>query len=371
MFILPYITNPIFIFFVGFFTTYLIIPKIIWVVSSRNLIDHPDKRSSHKVSTPTMAGVAFFLSIIVALFFIKTTDLDGIGINLILALAVIFIIGLKDDLVVSSPRAKIGGQLIAICAVLFSSSFQEIHFDGFFGLTILPIGLSIFLVGFLMLAIINSFNLIDGIDGLASIIGIVIFSAFSILFSIIKLDYYFLISLVLVGTLTAYLRYNFSRSQKIFMGDTGSLIIGFCIAFLSIKFLTADILSRSGFPFLEENKVIVFMSILFIPFFDTIRIIGVRLINKKSPFEPDRSHIHHILIDSGLRHYKVSLFLAVLNVLIILFVIGLSNYFNSSEMLIVFFLIFVFMLYLFHVLKNNVKSKNKAKGIIKFVNFIF
>lgn len=365
------IINPFTIFLVAFLTTYFIIPKIIWVVNSRDLIDKPDHRSSHQNSTPTMAGVSFFLAIIMVVFFIKKEDVDNIGVNLIAALTIIFIVGLKDDLVVSSPRAKIGGQLLAIGIMIISGVFNFTDFNNFLGLGVIPLFITVPLVVFSMLAIINSYNLIDGIDGLASIIGIVIFSGFATIFYFLDLNYYFLISLSFMGVLFAYLRYNFSKSKKIFMGDTGSLIIGFCIAFLTMKFLTIDYNIASKAPFLIENRIIVALSILFIPLFDTIRVIGVRLLDGKSPFYPDRNHIHHILIDSGLKHYKASLFLAVINILLMTLVIYLSTIYNSFEMLIFVVVLFVSFLLLFFKLKRNLKSSNEFKKVISIVNYFF
>ena len=365
------IINPFTIFLVAFLTTYFIIPKIIWVVNSRDLIDKPDHRSSHQNSTPTMAGVSFFLAIIMVVFFIKQEDVDNIGVNLIAALTIIFIVGLKDDLVVSTPKAKIIGQLLAIGIMIISGVFNFTDFNNFLGLGVVPLFISIPLIIFSMLAIINSYNLIDGIDGLASIIGIVIFSGFAMIFYFLELNYYFLISLSFMGVLFAYLRYNFSKSKKIFMGDTGSLIIGFCIAFLTMKFLTIDYNIASKAPFLIENRIIVALSILFIPLFDTIRVIGVRLLDGKSPFYPDRNHIHHILIDSGLRHYKASLFLAVINILLMSLVIFLSTIYNSFEMLTFVVVLFVSFLLLFYKLKRNLKSTNEFKKVISIVNYFF
>ena len=369
--IFPKQFDAIFIFLVAFFATYLIIPKIIWVVNSRNLIDKPDHRSSHLKSTPTMAGVSFFLSIIAVVFFIKAVDIDSVGVNLIAALTVIFIIGLKDDLVMSSPKAKMGGQILAALALVMNQSFQFIHLEGFLGIHTIPIYITVPIVIFIMLAIINAYNLIDGIDGLASIIGIVIFSGYATIFHLLENQFYFLFSLGFIGVLLAYLRYNFSISKKIFMGDTGSLIVGFCIALLTVKLLSADLKLVNGLPFFKENKFIVILSIISIPLFDTLRVMGVRLINKKSPFYPDRNHIHHILIDSGLKHYKASLFLALLNVFLISVVILLSNIYNSFEMVGLLLVIFSFLLLLFNKLKKNIESTNKFKKIINLVNFIF
>ena len=355
----------------SFLVAYIIIPKIIWIVNNRDLIVHPEERSSHKKSTPTMAGVAFFLTLILALFFLKTWDIDAIGLNLIAALTIIFVIGLKDDLVVSSPRAKLGGELVATLFVLLCSCMQVTTFHGFLGIDQIPMWFAYGFGVLMILTIINSFNLIDGIDGLASTIGIVIFITFSVIFYTTGLYFYFLLSLSLIAMLLAYLRYNFSGTKKIFMGDTGSLIIGFCIGFFTLKFLAMDASLFSEFSFKLENKLIIIAAILYIPLLDTLRVIGVRLLNKKSPFYPDRNHIHHILIDSGLTHIKASLFLGFLNLLMVALFVVLSSYLNSIQMLLLFGTTFIFFLGIFHKLRENITSKNSFKHLVRAIHFIF
>ncbi|MDP5082342.1 MAG: undecaprenyl/decaprenyl-phosphate alpha-N-acetylglucosaminyl 1-phosphate transferase, partial [Winogradskyella sp.] len=151
-----------------------------------------------------------------------------------------FAIGLKDDLILSTPRAKIGGEILAICFVIFCNCLEVSALEGFLGLNDLPIFLSYIIIVLLILTIVNSYNMIDGIDGLASVIGIVIFAIYGTIFYVAGLDFYFLLCLCLIGILLAYLRYNLSSTKKIFMGDTGSLVIGFCIGFMSLKFLSMD-----------------------------------------------------------------------------------------------------------------------------------
>ena len=355
----------------SFFLVSFLIPKISWIVKSRNLIDHPDQRSSHKNSTPTMAGVSFFLTLILMLSAIKAWDIDGIGINLIAATGLMFAIGLKDDLVVSSPRAKISGELLAILIIIFCNCLEVSSLEGFLGVQDIPIWLSSGLIVLMILTIINSYNMIDGIDGLASVIGISIFGVYGFIFYVAELNFYFLLCLCLIGILLAYLRYNLSSTKKIFMGDTGSLIIGFCIGFLSLKFLSVDssLLTENGFK--GENKFIVIGAIFFIPLFDTLRVIGVRLLNKKSPFHPDNNHIHHILINSGLTHFKASLFLCFLNLAVAISLILLSSNFDSYEMMVFMMFYFAFFLGVFYKLKVNVGKRNQFKHLISAIQFLF
>ena len=348
-----------------------LIPKISWIVRSRNLIDRPDQRSSHITSTPTMAGVSFFFTLIFMLILLKEWDVNAIGINLIAALGLVFIIGLKDDLVVSTPRAKIGGEILAVCFILFCNCLQVESFNGFLGIQEIPRLVSYVLIVLMMLTIINSYNLIDGIDGLASTIGLVIFSVYGFIFYTLNQTFYFLLCLCLIGILLAYLRYNFSKTKKIFMGDTGSLIIGFCIGFMSLKFLSLDVSLLEAHKFNSENSLVVIGAIFFVPLFDTFRVIGIRLINKKSPFYPDNNHIHHILIDSGLSHFSTSLFLGCLNLALAVVFIMLSNLFDSFSLFGLYIVSFTVLLAVFHQLKKNIGRVNSFRHLIAAIKFLF
>lgn len=335
----------------SFLLVYAIIPKIRWVIVYRQLHDHPDDRSSHNTSVPTLAGVSFFLTLIMTVFFIQNFDADKIGLNLMAAVTLVFMVGLKDDLVVSSPRAKLGMEIVAVLFLLFSSHLQVLTLNGFLGIHEIPKAISYPVVILLILSIINAYNLIDGIDGLASIIAIVIFSVFALIFFDTTNYFYFLICLSFIGMLLAYLIYNFSHTQKIFMGDTGSLVIGFCIGFCMLKYLAMDTSHFSFFSFKPENELIVLAGIIWIPLFDMLRVIGVRLLNGESPFYPDRNHIHHILVDCGLAHYKVALLLGALNVIIIALVLFLSSLCNYIQMTGILLLVFAALLSVFYKLK--------------------
>ena len=355
----------------SFILVTFLIPKISWIVTSRNLIDRPDQRSSHLTSIPTMAGVSFFFTLIFMLILIKDWDVNAIGINLIAALGLMFAIGLKDDLVVSTPRAKISGEILAICFILFCNCLQVGSLHGFLGVQNIPGFVSYVLIILMMLTIINSYNMIDGIDGLASTIGLVIFSVYGFIFYNLNQTFYFLLCLCLIGILLAYLRYNLSKTKKIFMGDTGSLIIGFCIGLMSLKFLSLDATLLESHLFIPENSLVVIGAIFFIPLFDTLRVIGIRLINKKSPFYPDNNHIHHILIDSGLSHFKASLFLCFLNLALAIVFILLSRLFNSFVMIGFYIISFTLLLGVFHQLKKNIGRVNSFRHLISAIKFLF
>jgi UDP-N-acetylmuramyl pentapeptide phosphotransferase/UDP-N-acetylglucosamine-1-phosphate transferase len=339
----------------------ILVPKVRYIVKFRELNDHPGVRSSHLDSTPTMGGVAFFLIILFVSSIINPWDSQMIGVNLLSALGLMFAVGIKDDLMVSTPRAKIGAEVLAIFFILFCNCLHVNSFQGFLGIENIPVFASYAFIILMLLTIINSYNMVDGIDGLASSIGIVIFSVYGFIFFILELQYYFLLCLSLTGILLGYLQFNLSKKDKIFMGDTGSLIIGFCIGFLSLRFLSTDIDTLQQNYFNPENTLILIGAIFFIPLFDTLRIIGVRLLNKKSPFGSDHNHIHHILIKLGLSHLKASLLLSFINLLIAAIFISISSYFNSYEMMGLMVFCFCVFSGIFYLLKIKIKTETKKE----------
>ncbi|WP_169815731.1 MraY family glycosyltransferase [Pseudotamlana agarivorans] len=326
------------------------------MVNHHNLSEAPGARSSHLRATPTMGGLAFFVALILNLFLFKHVDNDAIGLNLSAALTLIFIIGFKDDLSVSTPRARILMEIIAILIILFNINFHIESFEGFLGFYDAPQLILEILHIFIALTIINAFNLIDGIDGLASCIGISIFSILGLIFFRLNLMFYFLLCVSLISMLMAFLKYNFSHQKKIFMGDTGSLVIGFCIAFLFIRFLTLDSIHFETFAFKPENKLFILIAILAVPLFDLVRVIGIRLMQKKSPFIADKNHIHHVLLSLGWPHYKIAIVLGGLNYALAILIIYLSTWLNSWYMLTVLILIFTVLLGFFYKLKTTIPT---------------
>ena len=216
-----------------------------------------------------------------------------------------------------------------------------------------------------MLTIINAYNLIDGIDGLASIVAILALATYSAVFYLTENFLYVFISLTLNGSLLAFLSFNLSSSKKIFMGDTGSLILGFMIGILTLKFLTLSPDSCKKLPFLLENIPLIAFSILIIPLFDTARVFGIRIVNKKNPFSADRNHIHHILIDSfKLTHKKASFIIGAFNLVFVIITILLGGIFYNFSLIFFLGISLLIMTYLFYHF-NYSFSNTKRKIIFK------
>ena len=336
--------------FIGSFViTYLIMPKIIGVVHYKSLMQNPTKRSSHTKETPSLGGIAFYIVLILGLYFLSLWDKHENLTSFYPGLLILFIIGLKDDLVILSPWTKLIAQLVAISFIVLDSNFYITHLHGFLGLERISLYWSIPLATFIMLMIVNAYNLIDGIDGLASIVGIIIFSVLGVIFYMLQNYFYAGISIMMIGALIAFLRYNLSSDKKIFMGDTGSMIIGFIIGILIIRLLAIGQHELKYLPFQLENLPLVVIAILIVPLFDTTRVFTIRLLNRRDPFIADRNHIHHILIDDlKMSHVQASVLLGIINILFVAVFMILGINFDNLKvlaLLILAVLVFVYMFY--------------------------
>lgn len=373
-----FLETAILLFLGAFVLTYLTIPKIIGVVEYRRLTDNPDGRSSHSLRTPTLGGVSFYYTLIFALFFIRGRDAFDEAMYIIPGLTILFIVGLKDDLVVLSPGAKLMAQVLAVAFILVNPSFTIDSLNGFLNINEIPYYLYLVIAGFMMLTIINSYNLIDGIDGLASVVGMVIMVIYTTIFYLSQEYFFALVAITMNASLMAFLGFNLSSDKKIFMGDTGSLIVGFIISILTLKFLALKPHAYTELPFLLENAPLIAISILIVPLFDTARVFAIRIANKKAPFSPDRNHTHHVLIDYwGLTHKQASFIIGCFNLLFVMLFIVLGSTAKNLGMaiMLVSFVIalgYIFFKYNYNfttlkqkiMLKRKVdKFKGKNKGL--------
>jgi UDP-N-acetylmuramyl pentapeptide phosphotransferase/UDP-N-acetylglucosamine-1-phosphate transferase len=203
----------------------------------------------------------------------------------------------------------------------------------------------------------NAVNLIDGIDGLAGSFGFLSSICFAVLFYKLNLFAYVILSVSLGGSLLGFLRYNFSIKNKIFMGDTGSLILGFLISFFSIKYITIN----SSYAYdsnLENDAPLLVMVILILPLFDTLRMFFIRLLSGKSPFKGDRNHFHHILLDRNLSHWNATLILMILNLLAIYLYSEFSSLFSNNIKFVFYLITFVLYCVAAYLLSRNISKVN-------------
>ncbi len=321
-----YITDLILSFtaIIAFTIVFSSIPTILKVARSKNLFDEPNKRTVHKVKIPTLGGLAIFIGFLFSYTFISDWfDLNRIPF-MVSSLLIIFGIGIKDDILITAPVVKLMGQILAAIIIVGIGDIRITDFHGFFGLKpdyFFSLGFTILLFTFLT----NGFNLIDGIDGLAAIVGIVTITAFSIWFFINQQVEIPLMGAALIGSLLAFIYYNvFSKRQKIFMGDTGSLLIGFILSVVAVKFMELNILPNN-LPYQMNSAPAVAIAILIVPIIDTLRVFFLRLAHGKSPFTADKNHIHHRMLSLGYSHLRISLTIGAANIGFVILAYSLRN----------------------------------------------
>jgi len=345
------------IFGLVFCLTYLLLPRIRRTTLKFNLYDTPDHRSSHSNIVPTFGGVAFFFCLMLSLFFLEPLDVDGITVAFLVAMTITFFIGLTDDFKNLSPKVKFLGQVLSVGMILSHPEFQITSFHGFLGIQEIPFLASIAISGFLFLGFINAFNLIDGIDGNASIVGIVISVTLGLIFYKLEMFFYLAICVVLVGTLFAFLRFNFSSRKKIFMGDTGSLVVGLVLGALAMRLLSLGFEPFSRIAISRTEIPLLLLGVLIIPALDISRVIFIRLMRKKSIFSPDRNHIHHVLIDAGLTHMQASVLVGMVNAVIIALSYYSLKYFDLIYAVLFFNFLIVSLVLSFFILNRSIANR--------------
>jgi UDP-GlcNAc:undecaprenyl-phosphate/decaprenyl-phosphate GlcNAc-1-phosphate transferase len=296
---------------VSFVITFLAIPAIIRIAKEKQLFDIPDNRKLHKRPIASLGGVGIFSGFFLAALLSISLKITPEFQYYFAAALVIFILGLKDDIIVLSPTKKFIGQLTAAAILIHLGNIRITSMHGLFGLQELPNIFSLALSYVTIILIINAFNLIDGVDGLAGMLGLLTTSVFGSYFFIVGMPAYALFSFSMAGSLLAFLIFNYNPA-KIFMGDCGSLLLGLTNTILAIKFITVADSPAVSLPI--ESAVAVGMSILIIPLLDTIRVFSIRIFQGRSPFSPDRNHIHHLLLDRGFGHNYVTFFCVLLNI---------------------------------------------------------
>jgi UDP-GlcNAc:undecaprenyl-phosphate/decaprenyl-phosphate GlcNAc-1-phosphate transferase len=299
---------------ISFTITFLAIPAIITVAESKKLFDVPDERKIHQAHIPSLGGLGIFAGFILAsLLSIKLSAATEFQYFLAAAF-VMFFLGLKDDILVISPIKKFIGQVLAAFLIIYKGNIQITSMHGFLGLNELPEMFSIMLTYFTIIVIINSFNLIDGIDGLAGTLGIISAAIFGSYFLAAGMVPYAVMGFALAGSLTAFLIFNY-HPAKIFMGDTGSMLIGLVNAILVVKFISIAQSPGTDIPVYAAPAV--GFTVLLIPLLDTLRVFGIRIFHQRSPFIPDRNHIHHLMLDKGWSHNTITFTLAGFSVIFV------------------------------------------------------
>lgn len=304
----------------------MLLPRIIYISKKKRLFDMPDQRKIHQYPIPRLGGVSFTPVILLVGFFCLFIrfKLDAWPngpllervpevLLLVCGLLMIYLLGVKDDLVGVGFKKKFLFQFIASLTIVGSGTYIN-NLYGLFGVNEIPDALGIVLsIGFITFAT-NAINLIDGADGLASGISLVALSAYGVMFALYGMWTYATFAFITIGILIPFFYYNFFHpTRKIFMGDTGSLTLGFLLAFMMLRLAKYP----PALEIVPSGLIILILSALFIPLFDALKVMLLRIYLGKGPFSPDRNHIHHSLIDLGLSKRKVVFVILFASVIII------------------------------------------------------
>jgi UDP-N-acetylmuramyl pentapeptide phosphotransferase/UDP-N-acetylglucosamine-1-phosphate transferase len=294
----------------------LAMPVLIGVFVKMRVTDTPGGRKIHKQHTPSMGGIVIYLSVLIAalfaLFFVEMQQLNYV----LIAFTLLFFTGLSDDLTELRPIHKLLAQCIGCLLVVVYADIRITGLYGFMGIEVLPLVVSYGLSFLVIIALTNAFNLIDGIDGLAGSISLLNFSFLAWWFTVAGNEPFGKFSLIFCGALLAFLFFNW-HPAKIFMGDTGSLSIGFALAVMVVLFIDTNGNLPNSHLWKFNAPIASALALTIVPVYDTTRVFIRRLRRKKSPFAPDKSHIHHFLLRMGLNHAQVVLVLFAIKLVFI------------------------------------------------------
>ncbi|CAN5232638.1 MraY family glycosyltransferase [soil metagenome] len=312
---------------IAYVVTFFLMPFVIKIARINKLYDKPDERKTHINSISSLGGTGMIAGLTISLLLVSDFNnaADSVFQYYLASIFIIFMLGVIDDIFVLHPLKKVFGQLLVALILTTKAHLLITDLQGLGGFYHLDATASYIITFFCILLIINSFNLIDGVDGLAGSLGLVSSLAFGVFFYMNMNIPYAILAFSMTGTLLAFLIYNFPPA-RIFMGDSGSMMIGVVNAILFIKFI-ADGNPSAALPL--SSPLALGFGFLLLPLMDVLRVFIIRLTKGTSPFAPDRNHIHHLLLNKGFSHTQVTVILFSASTLLT-FVAYFLNYLNIN-----------------------------------------
>lgn len=354
---------------IAFVITFLVIPVIMVIAKKKKLYDEPDdKRKFHKQPIPSLGGLGMFVGFILSILLTLNFASDAPEFQFyIAAFLFIFFLGIKDDIMVLSASKKLLGQILVAGILIYKANLVISNMQGLFGVYELNPFCSYSFTILAIVVIINAFNLIDGVDGLAGGLGLISSLVFAIFFLVNGNMPYAVLGFTFAGSLTAFLYYNFYPA-RIFMGDTGSLMVGLVNTILVIKFIQVGS-TYTVFP--VSAAPAVGFGILLLPLMDTLRVFSIRVIQGRSPFSPDRNHIHHLFLSRGFNHRSVTL-ICVFSATIISIAAFAFQQVGTSLLIVMLMTVFFSLVYVLcykrsksplRAIKSDIKSIEQEESI--------
>lgn len=332
-------------FVTAFVVAMIVMPPLIKMVNKFRLFDVPDKRKEHSTPIPTMGGIASGIGMLAAcgLWFHFTRD--TFNISFFFSIGVLLAIGIMDDLKNMPARYKLALQL-AVAFLITFSGVRISSFNGLFGIYELSTSAQYTVTILAIAGITNAFNLIDGIDGLAGGLGFMSLMILGLFLTLSNDSNNAIIAFALGGSILGFLYYNFNPA-RIFMGDTGSLVLGFVVSVLCIRLIQLN--TQTVYPVIPHVPIFT-LSIVAIPVFDTLRVFTLRIWQGKSPFTPDKNHVHHVLTNNGWSHTFTSKIICGAHACILVLGYFLKDMTQTGGLLILLFMMLL-MVFLFQRLK--------------------
>lgn len=342
------------------------VPVVVRVAHSLRFLDNPNERSAADRPIPTLGGISIFLSFVFASMLGLSGGIIPELVYIIVAVLLMFFVGLKDDIITISARKKFSAQFIAAGIIIFLAKIRFTNLHGFLGMDEIGVVQSIILTFFVIIVIVNAFNLMDGIDGLCAGISMLAATVFGRWFYVSGNFNYAILSFSLVGGILGFFYYNvYGKKNRIFMGDTGSLVLGTIMAVVVIQFNEFNIDQTQ--PFAIASSPAVSFGILIYPLIDTLRVFTIRMLQFKSPFVADKNHLHHRLLTLGFSHKKATYTIMLLNFLFILAVFALQHYGIIPVMAFIFiFGGFLFMIPAYFIQKGKLIKKRDHQQQLLF-----
>jgi UDP-GlcNAc:undecaprenyl-phosphate GlcNAc-1-phosphate transferase len=340
----------------SFSIAFLIVPIIVKYSLRKNYVDVPGRRKIHKKITPSLGGVAIFIGFMLSIIIWLDIELSNPVKYLISALLLVFLIGIRDDLKPLHWSIKLCGQILAATLVIFLFDIRIRSFHGLIGIYDVPDFISYATTYFTIIVITNSYNLIDGIDGLAGTLSAISLAAFGIWFQMVGNHVFATLAFAMLGGVISFLIFNWEPSE-IFMGDTGALVVGLLISILSIQFIEVnDSLPKSN-PNEFEASIGTAICFIVVPLIDTLRIFLLRAFKLQSPFKPDKSHIHHTLVRLGLNHRKSTIILGSVQLTFLLLAIAWRNLPDSYLVSIIIMIALILSILLDKFILNKLSDR--------------
>ena len=288
-------------------------PVVLDIARKHNFVVKPNKRTSHEGAIPNIGGINIFVSFFITVFLFSFGIFSQLQF-IILGVFIILIVGFVDDLIDLNVSWKLIGELASAFFLIVLSDIRLTNLHGFLGIYEIADWQSYLLSFFVFIVIINALNLIDGIDGLASGLGILYSLFFAVFFMLTGNVNLAISAFAMVGSLGVFFIYNvFGGKSKIFMGDSGSLLLGYMITLYVFEFCEMNVYQRVPLDYYMATAPAVAICVLSVPLFDTLRVMLTRIKKGVSPFHPDKNHIHHLLLKTGLKHRQVTFVLKLVS----------------------------------------------------------